>query len=378
MTDLRALRTGPLGRLFLVLLCTTTGCLEPASERAERDREVGRADTASAAIEVDRGLATVQTADDGTLDLWAQAPDFTVDFETDEEAPTTWEITVQNAMPDAEFTATGEDNEQFDVVERRERTPTTIAWTVELPAGESTSLRIAPPDADKPEEFRFALLSDIQRDVGRVDDFWKRMNRDEEIRFVVSTGDLTQRGTLRELTRFRQTLRRLDVPFYTTIGNHELGESADSGFHEFFGRVNFQFYFKETVFTFLDSASATIDPTVYDWLERWIDRAGDDLHVFLTHVPPIDPIGTRNGSFRSRNEAQKLLNMLTRGGVDLGLYGHLHSYYAESKADIPMFISGGGGAIPEHFDGIERHYLTIDVLPGERIDQVGLVQIDDS
>lgn len=376
MADLDVALSRPLGWLLLATLFAAAGCLEPAAERVERDREVGRADPGSAAIEVDRGLASVQTAEDGALDLWAQAPVLTVDFETDEEAPATWEITLQNAMPEAELVASSDGGEQVDVVERRALAATTISWTVELPAGASTSLHIAPPDADDPEEYRFALLSDIQDDIGRVDDIFERINRDEEIRFVVSTGDLTQNGTLRELTNFRQSLDELDVPYFTTIGNHELGESADGGFHEFFGRVNFQFDFKETAFTFLDSASATIDPVAYEWLEVWLERADDDLHVFLTHIPPIDPIGTRNGSFRSRNEAQKLLNMLTRGSVDLALYGHLHSYYAEKQADIPMFISGGGGALPEKFDGIDRHYLTVDITPGERIEQVGFVQID--
>ena len=64
------------------------------------------------------------------------------------------------------------------------------------------------------------------------------------------------------------------------------------------------------------------------------------------HIPPVDPIGVRNGSFANRNEAAKLLTRLARGGVDLTLYGHIHSYYAFENAGIPAHISGGGGAIP--------------------------------
>jgi predicted phosphodiesterase len=94
------------------------------------------------------------------------------------------------------------------------------------------------------------------------------------------------------------------------------------------------------------------------------------------HIPPIDPIGVRNGSFASRNEANKLLAQLAEGDVDLTLYGHIHSYYAFANAGIPAYISGGGGSIPERFDGVGRHYLTVDVDPVRGIVQTGLVRID--
>jgi hypothetical protein len=94
------------------------------------------------------------------------------------------------------------------------------------------------------------------------------------------------------------------------------------------------------------------------------------------HIPPIDPIGVRNGSFADRNEAAKLLTKLADGRVDLTLYGHVHSYYAFSNASIPAYISGGGGAIPERFDGMGRHYLTFDVDPAAGIMQAAVVRID--
>jgi hypothetical protein len=95
----------------------------------------------------------------------------------------------------------------------------------------------------------------------------------------------------------------------------------------------------------------------------------------LTHIPPIDPKGIRNGSFGSRAEAAKLLNMLAQHDVDVGFYGHIHSYYAESNATIPVYISGGGGALPEKFDGIDRHYLTVDYNPDQGIESVGVVRV---
>jgi Icc protein len=113
----------------------------------------------------------------------------------------------------------------------------------------------------------------------------------------------------------------------------------------------------------LDSASATLDPIVYDWLDEWLRLGAEQPHVVAMHIAPLDPIGVRNGAFANRAEAGKLLSRLAAHGVDLTLYGHIHSYYRFDNAGIPAFISGGGGAIPERFDDIGRHFLVIDVDP---------------
>jgi hypothetical protein len=114
-------------------------------------------------------------------------------------------------------------------------------------------------------------------------------------------------------------------------------------------------------FTLLDSASASVDPAVYDWLDVWLGRAKGGVHVVATHIPPTDPFGIRNQSWASRDEAAKFLVKLAEGRVDLTLYGHVHSYLEFENAGIPAFISGGGGANPERFDHIGRHFMVFDI-----------------
>jgi hypothetical protein len=126
----------------------------------------------------------------------------------------------------------------------------------------------------------------------------------------------------------------------------------------------------------IDSASATIDPIVYDQLDGWLAEGKDKAHLVIMHIAPIDPVGTRNGSFASRAEADKLLSLLAGGGVDMTIYGHIHSFYAFANAGIPAYISGGGGAIPERLDGIARHFLTIDVGNDGALGEPSIVRID--
>jgi hypothetical protein len=98
--------------------------------------------------------------------------------------------------------------------------------------------------------------------------------------------------------------------------------------------------------------------------------------VVLTHVPPLDPTGLRGGGFRSRKEAGKLLQKLARGRVDALFLGHIHSFYAFSAAGVPTYISGGGGAIEERLDGIERHFLRVRASAARGIEDVALVRVD--
>ena len=141
-------------------------------------------------------------------------------------------------------------------------------------------------------------------------------------------------------------------------------------------RGNATFVFRDVQFTLLDSASATIAPAVYDWLQGWLPDGLDRVHFVFAHIPPLDPVGERGGAFASRIEASKLVSLLASGRVDTTVYGHVHSYYAYSNAGIPAYITGGGGAIPEQFDGVGRHFLTVDVDPATALIQVGMVRVD--
>lgn len=345
-------------------------CLRPSEERIEQDREVGRAENAGVTVEVDQGLAAVRALSEGSLVLWGSAPAFDVTLRS--EQPRELSVEIQNCLTDAELTvrsggASLEAGDASDV-------PTRKRYRLSLPAGE-TRLALAAPDQDSSEPFQFALLSDVQEAIDRVGDVYDKVNELTSARFLLGAGDLTEDGSRAELERFQRELLRLRMPYFTTLGNHELGASPVL-YHEYFGRGNFQFRFHGVAFTLLDDASASLDPTAFEWLEDWLRAARNDVHIVAMHIPPIDPIGVRNGSWASRNEAAKFLGRLAEGRVDLTLYGHVHSYYSFDNAGIPAFISGGGGAIPERFDRIGRHVMLFTASPTAGISAREVVRVD--
>ena len=359
------------------------GCLAPAAERVERDRAVGAEQSAALGVSVAEGLAVVRSLESpgGSSDaatrllLWASAPSLEISLSAPEGArEQRVELEIDNAMPDGVLESLG-----AGVVVEEELSPvapTHRRWRLSVAAGATGRLSLAATDASSEGSFRFALLSDIQEAIDEVGDIWARMNAEPGLRFLLGAGDLTRRGSAQELRRFQRELDALTIPYYTTLGNHELGESPPP-WHEHFGRGNFHFDFRGVSFSMVDSASATIDPMVYEWLDGWMQAAGERTHVVAMHVPPVDPIGVRNGSFGSRNEAAKLLGRLAAGGVDLTLYGHIHSFYEFDNAGIEAYISGGGGAIPERFDGIGRHFMVIDIDPRDGVRSARTVRVDE-
>lgn len=355
----------------LALVFLSAACARPAEERVEQDRNVGRASSETLSVVVKDGLAVVRALEPSRLVLWGSAPSYELELTSREAARVTIEL--RNCLSDAELVAL--EPAALTPVEEPSSLPTRRAFSVDLPSGASR-FRVAAPDADDAGPFRFALLSDVQEAIERVSDVFERLNLEPDVRFLLGAGDLTEQGNVEQLERYQRELEALDVPYFTTLGNHELGNSPTL-YHDYFGRGNFQFRFRGVTFTLLDSASATLDPTVYDWLDDWLARAKDGVHVVGMHIPPLDPIGVRNGAFASRPEAAKLLAKLAGGNVDLTVYGHIHSYYSFENAGIPAYISGGGGAIPERFDNVGRHFLVFDIDPVHGVENEHRVEVDD-
>lgn len=346
------------------------GCLRPAEERALRDELVGTRDAEGARVAVRDGLAVVRSLEGAGGTLWQSAP--VIDVEVSTSASGAFDLTVRNTPPGA----TAHVIDGLDVALSRESLGhTSVRFRLGFPEAGTVTLRIANAERYEARPFRIALMSDVQEAIDGVVDLYRKVNETPDVEFLLGAGDLTERGTRAELERFEHELRHLEVPYYTTLGNHELGTTPPP-YQDLFSRANFSFEYRGTRFTLLDSASATLDPVVYGWLEGWLEAGRDRFHVIAMHVPPIDPVGVRNGSFASRNEANRLLARLLDGGVDLTLYGHLHSYFRFQNGGIEARVSGGGGAIPERFDDIGRHFLVIDIDPAAQSFESRVVQID--
>lgn len=370
----------PIASRFASLLLVSAvplvaSCLDVAEGRARRDLEVGRASQSDLRVEVEGGLAAVRRLAPGELGLWASAPALSLRLNTGASGGGAWNVRFENILSDAVLVAETQAGALIPVEIAEAPHPTERTFRLDLPSNDEITLSLAAPDRESLSPWRFAVYADVQEAIDGVQDIYTKMNDTPGIRFALISGDLTQQGTPEQLEAFQREMKTLVFPCYATLGNHELG-TRDDLYHDYFGRGNYAFDYRGVRLTMLDSASATLDPLVYTWLDGWLEGGRDRLDVVTMHIVPIDPVGSRNGSFASRAEADKLLLQLARGDVDLTFYGHIHSYYAFENAGIPAHITGGGGAIPERMDGIGRHFLTVDVVPPSKIEQVAIVRVD--
>lgn len=372
---LRRLPRWALLMLSLVVLPVSLlgSCLRVAEERAERDREVGHARGHGLTLDVAEGHAACLALHPGALTLWGSTPGFEFTLARTASASDEVVVTIHNLMPRAELRRTGGGGAVIEEPVRHSETR--ASWPVRLLSTEPVQFTVAPPDVDQLGVFEFALLNDVQEAIDRFHEMIARVNQESDLRFVLGAGDLTSNGTRAELERFQRELGAMRVPYYATLGNHELGVDPPV-YHELFGRGNYSFVAFGVRFTMLDSASATLDPMVYDWLGHWLDQGRAQTHVVSMHIPPLDPSGTRHGGFASKNEAAKLLNQLALHGVDLTLYGHIHTYIHFDNAGIDAHIAGGGGAIPNRGDGIGRHYLVVRADAKRGILGTRVVEVD--
>jgi len=94
------------------------------------------------------------------------------------------------------------------------------------------------------------------------------------------------------LSQFAMQVQTLNVPYYSTIGNHELFGDWEL-WSEYFGRHNVHFSFKGAAFSLVDSGSASIDPLVYQWLDSFAN--------FLRYVDLVLPLTTCTYMFHLRS-----------------------------------------------------------------------------
>lgn len=359
---------------FFAASLLLSGCFGIARDRAETDDRVGIATEAGWRIRAEDGLAAVRSLSEEELSLWMGAPELDVRIDNDALAPRALTIRAENLLVTAGLELVPDAGPSIPILELDRPRPTARVVRVELPAESGATLRLR--DAEPPtEEWSFLVFGDVQEAIDRVEDVYFRMN-EEDARFVLLVGDLTVTGAVSELERFDEELTKLAIPCYATLGNHELGV-ANTPYHRFYGRGSYRFEYEGFRFIMIDSANATVAPRVYSWLEAWLDEPPSDTPTFVgMHIPPIDPVGARTGAFASRLEAHKLLSVLARRPVVATFYGHIHTFRAFSNAGIPAYITGGGGAIPDRWDGIGRHFLRVFVEPGVPKPTVGLVRVD--
>jgi len=235
--------------------------------------------------------------------------------------------------------------------------PTTLELTYEVPE-EGLRIQVEPPGTGP---LRLAVVSDVHNNLATFGRFCEQVKAWRP-QMVLCMGDLTRKGTREQFDEIFGHLSEVEVPFYTTIGNHELMGEAAERFNEEIGPGSVAFDVGGVRIVLADTAGAAFAPDAYDWLSRTLWPRGAGPALVFAHIPPLEPWGTRNHGFSNRDDALRFVQVLSQGRTTHFFAGHIHDWAQYSLGGVPAIISGGGGGELEAF-GAGAHWLKLEVDP---------------
>ncbi|RZK37517.1 MAG: metallophosphoesterase, partial [Pedobacter sp.] len=140
---------------------------------------------------------------------------------------------------------------------------------------------------------KIAVSGDTQRYYKESEEFVKYINSREDIDFVILNGDISDFGLLLEFYGIYKIYDRLNVPFISIVGNHDLVANGSDIYKRMFGPLNFTFNYAGIKFVCHDTNGREYNfnesiPNL-NWLAENLKLdAGTDRIVAFSHVPPTD------------------------------------------------------------------------------------------
>ena len=110
------------------------------------------------------------------------------------------------------------DNTEIKIVD-----PHTIALSVPLNADEEKTIELAPQD--EKDYLEFVILGDNRDGYQTFSQIIEQINAIGPV-FTIDNGDLVFGGEPNKYRLFNETVSKLQVPLYTTIGNHDVRENG--------------------------------------------------------------------------------------------------------------------------------------------------------
>jgi Icc-related predicted phosphoesterase len=182
--------------------------------------------------------------------------------------------------------------------------------------------RIKKLSVDESGKFKIALLSDTHNYHDQLVAAIKHINNDEEIKFVVICGDLSDQGLQKEYTILYDMLKKLNKPVLTVIGNHDYLANAETIYADMFGEKNYTVDFGHYTFLFFDNVFWEKNGTPdFTWLnsQASIAKEKGNTPILISHIPPFgDQYDEQNRKMHEK--------VVSDNKIPLSIHGHTHAY----------------------------------------------------
>ncbi len=217
-------------------------------------------------------------------------------------------------------------------------------------------LTASPP----PAEFDFFFVGDIHGVFQHLQDIVQAAKAQPPL-FILSNGDLTHSGRLREYHTAADILSYANVPVFTSLGNHDKRtRGGRKTYASVFAPLYYAFTVHNTKFIVLDSSRKRGLPRFqYKWLERELQIAADKRIFVILHRPPVCP-KYNYLAFSASLNANRFLALMAEYHVETVFSSHVHVFTEFEERGVRYVVTGGGGGALWKPANV-HHYLHVTV-----------------
>ncbi len=150
--------------------------------------------------------------------------------------------------------------------------------------------------AEPPDRWTFLAFGDTHDEYDNLEKSIEFMNQ-SEARLALIAGDMTDRGLLQEFEWSGGLYRKLEMPFFTAIGNHDELSDGPEIYRKMYGPTDYSFQYGGLKFVLFDS-NYLERPSApnRDWLTAQVEDIGDARGVVLvTHLPVLEKDSREGG-----------------------------------------------------------------------------------
>lgn len=176
----------------------------------------------------------------------------------------------------------------------------------------------------------FVFMGDTQRFYDQLEDFSKSVRQQEDVEFIIHSGDISDFGWEKEFKWVHRIMGALPVPYITVIGNHDIIANGQEVYRQMYGKSNYTFDYGFVRFVLFDSNSREhqFSGKVPDmeWLTQQTNFSKDSpirQVIPVSHIPPFDR------DFDPDLEKEYAEWCLAHPEIKLSLHGHQHSRKTE-------------------------------------------------
>ena len=175
------------------------------------------------------------------------------------------------------------------------------------------------------DNYSFLLVTDTHLEEDKTHGLEKLVDvvtTDTKIRFVVITGDITQKGAEKEIDNFIKIAEDMGVPVIPVIGNHDFYFDNWKYWRDKIGSTMYRIDSDSTTLIILDSGNAFYGKSQLDWLEKQMGSTQKYVFVFSHSNLFVTDIYNMQQT-TSTYERARIVNLL-RNKCNIMFMGHTH------------------------------------------------------